>query len=165
VFPARFILVAAMNPCPCGFAGDPVRECRCTPQQIDRYTARFSGPLRDRLDLSVEVQRLPSGMLGSAGQGERSESIRARVTKARERQRARGASGRSTTNGALVGAALARFCALDGASLQLLRNAAEQMGLSARAFDRVRRVARTIADLDERDTIAVDHVAEALQFR
>ncbi len=165
VFPARFVLVGAMNPCPCGFAGDPVRECRCTPQQVQRYTSRLSGPLRDRLDLSVEVQRLPAEMLGSSGDAEASAAIRARVVTARTRQRERYSGLAERTNGALGAAALRRYCALDSAGLRLLRTSADRLGLSARGFDRVRRVARTIADLSGDDTIASDHVAEALQFR
>lgn len=165
VFPARFVLVAAMNPCPCGFAGDPVRECRCTPQQVQRYTSRLSGPLRDRLDLSVEVQRLPPAQLGTAGDAEPSSAIRARVVAARLRQRERSVGPHSATNGSLAAAALRTHCALDAASLRLLRASASRLGLSARGFDRVRRVARTIADLAGADHIAIEHVAEALQFR
>ena len=165
VFPARFMLVAAMNPCPCGFAGDPIRTCRCTPQQVERYVSRLSGPLRDRLDLVVEVQRLPSEMLGSSADGESSAAIRERVLQARGRQHARATSADRYTNGSLSGADLRRCCNLDRAGLRLLRDAAERLGLSARAFDRVRRVARTIADLEGADAIAVEHVAEALQFR
>ncbi|HUR35855.1 MAG TPA: YifB family Mg chelatase-like AAA ATPase [Vicinamibacterales bacterium] len=165
VFPARFVLVGAMNPCPCGFAGDAIRECRCTPQQVARYTSRLSGPLRDRLDLTVDVPRLPPEMLGASTLAESSATIRQRVMAARERQRLRAAGAGASTNGALASADLRRSCALDAASLRLLRSAAERFGLSARGFDRVRRVARTIADLAACDEIAVDHVAEALQFR
>jgi magnesium chelatase family protein len=165
VFPARVVLVAAMNPCPCGFAGDPVRVCRCTPQQIDRYTSRLSGPLRDRLDLMVDVQRLPAEMLGSTTDGECSARIRERVVQARQRQRARSPSADCYTHGTLAGDGLRRCCSLDRAGLRLLREAAERLGLSARAFDRVRRVARTIADLEGATGIAIEHVAEALQFR
>ena len=165
VFPARFILVGATNPCPCGFAGDPVRECRCTPQQILQYAGRLSGPLRDRFDLTVDVPRLPPELLGRSGDGEPSVAIRGRVVGARERQRARGRDAGGLTNASLSSAQLHRWCALDTASLRLLRTAAERLGLSARGFDRVRRVARTIADLTQAETVGVDHVAEALQFR
>lgn len=165
VFPARFVLVAATNPCPCGFAGDPVRECRCTPLQLARYAGRLSGPLRDRLDLTVDVQRLPSDMLGVGADAESSAQIRARVVAARDRQRLRFGGAPAPTNAALSSGELRRHCPLDPPSLRLLRSAAERLGLSARGFDRVRRVARTIADLAGSDLIAADHVAEALQFR
>ncbi|MEQ1730274.1 MAG: ATP-binding protein, partial [Vicinamibacterales bacterium] len=165
VFPARFMLVGAMNPCPCGFAGDPVRECRCTPQQVQRYTGRLSGPLRDRLDLSVDVQRLPAELLGASDDAEASATIRARVVAARTRQRERYGGLAERTNGALGAAALRSHCVLDTPGLRLLRTSAERLGLSARGFDRVRRVSRTIADLSGADAIATDHVAEALQFR
>jgi magnesium chelatase family protein len=165
VFPARFVLVGATNPCPCGFAGDPVRVCRCAPQQIAKYAGRLSGPLRDRLDLTVDVKRLPSDALGTAGDGEPSAAIRARVVAARARQQARAAVVGVATNAALTPAMLRRHCPLDRAGLRLLTTAADRLGLSARAFDRIRRVARTIADLAGDEAIAADHVAEALQFR
>jgi magnesium chelatase family protein len=165
VFPARFVLIGATNPCPCGFAGDPVRPCRCTPQQVTKYVGRLSGPLRDRLDLTVDVQRLPIDLLGAAEPAEPSEAIRARVVAARDRQLSRYRALPATTNGTLPTGALKEHCSLDGPSMLLLRRAAERLGLSARGFDRLRRVARTIADLEASSDIAVEHVAEALQFR
>jgi magnesium chelatase family protein len=163
VFPARFMLVGAMNPCPCGFLGDTDRECRCTPQQVARYRGRLSGPLRDRLDLTVEVPALPPSTLAS-GSGEPSTSVRARVVLARERQRDRHFASGIRTNAELSPPLMAH-CALDSRAARLLDAAAARMTLSARAYDRVRRVARTIADLEGTADIAADHVAEALQFR
>ena len=165
VFPARFVLVGAMNPCPCGFATDPLRECRCTPQQMAKYRSRLSGPLRDRLDLTVDVPAVPPDVLGSSRAGESSASVRARVVTARERQRGRYGDRCGSTNAALTPALMSAHCALDRPAIQLLDTAVRRMALSARAYDRVRKVARTIADLAGADRIAADHIAEALQFR
>jgi magnesium chelatase family protein len=166
-FPARFVLVGAMNPCPCGFSTDPGRECRCTPQQIDKYRSRLSGPLRDRLDLTVDVPAVSPDVLGTAVRGESSADVRARVVTARERQQARTsvAGSRVTVNATLTPTLLDEFCALDSASLRLLATAVRRLGLTARGYDRVRKVARTIADLSHADAVSADHVAEALQFR
>jgi magnesium chelatase family protein len=164
-FPARFVLVGAMNPCPCGFAGDPGRECRCTPQQIDRYRARLSGPLRDRLDLTVDVPALPPETLGAGPAGEGSDAVRQRVAAARQRQRERYAGDDIRTNAELTEALVSRFCQLDPTATRLLMLSARRLGLSARGYDRVRKVARTIADLGGASEISVDHIAEALQFR
>jgi magnesium chelatase family protein len=164
-FPARFVLVGAMNPCPCGYAGDTGHECRCTPQQIDRYRGRLSGPLRDRLDLTVEVPALPPEALGPSPPGESSEAVRQRVAAARHRQRLRYSGDEIRTNAELTEALVGRFCQLDRQATHLLVQSARRLGLSARGYDRVRKVARTIADLDAADAIAGDHVAEALQFR
>lgn len=165
VFPARFMVVGAMNPCPCGFLGDAMRECRCTPQQVARYRGRLSGPLRDRLDLTIEVAALPVDGLGGSAPGESSAVVRERVVDARERQRIRYAGDGIRTNAELTPSLLTRVCALDPAGARLLAKAAARLGLSARGYDRVRKVARTIADLDGADRIAADHLAEALQFR
>lgn len=165
LFPARFMLIGAMNPCPCGFLGDPTRECRCTPQQIARYRDRLSGPLRDRLDLTVDVPAVPPDVLGSMTSGEPSETVRARVVAARERQRRRYADDGVLANAALTPALMTRDCAMDRAGARLLSAAVNRLGLSARGYDRVRKVARTIADLAGADQIAAEHLAEALQFR
>jgi magnesium chelatase family protein len=165
VFPARFVLVGAMNPCPCGFAGDDRRECRCTPEQIARYRSKLSGPLRDRLDLTVEVPALPPDVLGTTAGGESSADVRARVVAARELQMARYERDGLHTNAELTPSLMARCCTLDRAGLRMLSAAVQHLALSARGYDRVRKVARTIADLAGADTVGGDHVAEALQFR
>jgi magnesium chelatase family protein len=165
VFPARFMLVGAMNPCPCGFVGDPIRPCCCTPPQIARYRDRLSGPLRDRLDLTVDVPALPPDMLGLGGDGEASAVVRTRVMSARARQAARYAADGVRTNSELTPALMAKYCAADGAGRRILEAAVRRLSLSARGYDRVRKVARTIADLAESGAIGGDAVAEALQFR
>jgi magnesium chelatase family protein len=164
-FPARFMLVGAMNPCPCGFLGHTIRECRCTPSQVARYRDRLSGPLRDRVDLTAEVPALPIGALSAPEQGESSTAVRARVVAARGRQIARYAGDAIRTNTELTPALIARHCALCQPATRLLQSAAERLGLSARSYNRVRKVARTIADLAGDESIAASHVAEALQFR
>ena len=165
VFPARFVLVGAMNPCPCGFSGDPRHECRCTPPDITRYGARLSGPLRDRFDLTVEVPAIPPDVLGVGGRGESSAPIRDRVVAARSRQRSRYAADHLRANAELTPAVMDRDCRLDHAGVRLLNAAVTSLALTARGYDRVRKVARTIADLAEAEAISADHVAEALQFR
>jgi magnesium chelatase family protein len=154
-----------MNPCPCGFATDPDRECRCTPQQIDRYCGRLSGPLRDRLDLTVEVPALPPASLAEPTTGESSASVRARVSAARERQCVRYRSPGIRTNADLTPALIATNCRLDADAIRLLETAVQKLRLSARGYDRVRKVARTIADLAGRDHVVAEDLAEALQFR
>jgi magnesium chelatase family protein len=162
-FPARFVLVAAMNPCPCGYHGDPKRVCRCTPQQTARYHNRLSGPLRDRLDLIVEVEAVPISQLTEGPPGEPSSAVRARVLAARERQLGR--STRARVNANLTGPELKKVAPLDAACRRLLERSAERLHMSARAFHRVIRVSRTIADLAGVDTIALEHLGEALQYR
>ena len=165
VFPARFVLVGAMNPCPCGFAGDPVRLCRCTPLQVARYRDKLSGPLRDRLDLTVEVPALPPETLDTAPNGESSAAVRLRVVAARERQRRRYSADGVRTNAELMPAMMARHAGLDPGAARVMRAAARRLTLSARGYDRVRKVARTIADLAGDEQINADALAEALQFR
>ncbi len=163
-FPARFVLVAAMNPCPCGYRNDPVRACRCTPQQVAKYRGRLSGPLLDRIDLIVDVQPVPIADLTSEANGEASAAVRARVLAARERQLER--PGRAARlNARLQGRAFDRACALDADGRCLLERSAARLHLTARGFHRVLKVARTIADLAAAPAIATEHVAEALQYR
>ena len=153
-----------MNPCPCGFFGDATRTCRCTPLQLLRYRERLSGPLRDRLDMTVEVPALPPESLHDVGGGEASAAVRERVLAARARQAERG-GGEFRINAELTPALMARHCLLNGGARRVLAAAVRRLTFSARGYDRVRKVARTIADLEGADVIAADHVAEALQFR
>ena len=154
-----------MNPCPCGYAGDPTRECRCTPPQLARYHDRLSGPLRDRLDLTVDVPAVPIDALYEPGAAESSLAVRGRVVAARARQVDRYAGSGIATNAQLTTAMMARHCGIDRAALAVVAAAMRKLSLSARGYDRVRKVARTIADLAGEDRIRTEHVAEALQFR
>jgi magnesium chelatase family protein len=163
-FPARFVLVAAMNPCPCGYHGDARRACRCTPVQVSKYRSRLSGPLRDRIDLIVDVPPVAITYRAGDARGEPPAGVRSRVLAARARQLARGIR-HARVNAQLHGKALDRVCAIDTAGRRLLERSAETLHLSARGFHRVLKVARTIADLAERDTIAAEDLAEALQYR
>ncbi len=164
-FPARFTLVAAANPCPCGFAGDQLKQCRCREDQLDRYRQKLSGPLLDRIDLRLEVPRLTKEeLLGAAG-SETSASIRARVAEARQRQRHRYERLGITCNAHLPGPVARREARLAGGAEDLLAAAVETLGLTGRGFDRVVKVARTIADLDGAADVGRAHVAEALSYR
>jgi magnesium chelatase family protein len=160
-FPAAFMLVGAMNPCPCGYAGAAGRLCRCTPQQVDRYSSRLSGPLRDRIDLTVAVAALPPRELQEEADGESSAAIRERVVSARGRQLARD----GVLNARLDGRRLRRRVRVNGAARTLVEQALTKLSLSARGFDRFLRVARTIADLSASEEVEAEHLAEALQFR
>jgi len=159
-FPARVMLVAAMNPCPCGYFGDTVRECRCTPPIIQRYLGKISGPLLDRIDIHIEVPAVRYKEMRSEGDAEESAAIRARVEKAREIQKTRG-----YYNAQLPTRLIRKNCRLDQAGERTLEMAVQRMGLSARAHDRVLRLARTIADLAGAEATSAQHVAEAVQYR
>jgi magnesium chelatase family protein len=160
-FPARFQVIAAMNPCPCGYLGHPSIECQCTPSQVTRYRAKVSGPLLDRFDLHVEVPvQSPQLLMTSASNSENSESVRQRVNRAREIQNSRG-----EVNSTLSGRELDHHCRLDSACSELLTGAMDRLGLSARALHRILRVARTLADLEGADAIGQPHLVEALGYR
>ncbi|UCD38368.1 MAG: YifB family Mg chelatase-like AAA ATPase, partial [Fidelibacterota bacterium] len=165
-YPASIMLVAAMNPCPCGFATDPRNECSCTPPVIQRYMSRISGPLMDRIDIHVEVPAVKIEELAAKSSGEKSEAIRERVEAARERQHRRFDSEPDIYANAHMGSkALRRYCPLSAEGEDLLTSAINRLGLSARAYDRIIKVARTIADIAGSDTIQTSHLAEAIQYR
>jgi len=165
-FPADFMLVAAMNPCQCGFYGDPKRECRCSPGQVQRYRTRVSGPLLDRIDIHVEVPAIAYKEMRGEATGEPSEKIRARVETARAIQRKRFADRPKVHSNARMGPKEIReFCKLDETCHELLKMAMNELNLSARAYDRILKVARTIADLDRSEQIQPNHVSEGIQYR
>lgn len=164
-YPARFMLVASMNPCPCGNYGDPKRTCTCTPHQIARYLSRISGPLLDRIDLHIEVSRPRYEQLRSKTQGESSAAVRKRVNAAREVQRERFLGSGIFSNGQLSGALFEQACALDEKTSALLQAAFTALHMSARSYKRILMVARTIADLAGEERIREEHVAEAIQYR
>ncbi len=164
-FPARFILVASQNPCPCGYASDPEHACTCSASALAHYRKKISGPLLDRIDLHLEVPRVEIDKLTSPELAEPSEKIRARVQTARIIQLARFAGTKIFTNNEMTNEHLRAFCQLDNESVNLLRGAVERLHMSARAYNRVLRVARTIADLSSSPHIQIHHLAEALQFR
>lgn len=164
-FPCRFMLVAAMNPCPCGFLGDPRRDCRCTPLQIRRYRNRISGPLLDRIDIHVEVPAVRYQELTAAPPGDSSETIRARVMRARTVQQARFRGSRVHCNANMRARDVHQFCRLDEPSAAALKAAIADLNFSARAYDRILKVSRTIADLAGTESIGSAHVMEAIQYR
>ena len=164
-FPAEFMLVAAMNPCPCGFFGDAKRKCRCAPQQVERYRERISGPLLDRIDLHVEAPAVSFDDLRSDETGEPSAAIRERVFACRQVQQKRFGSGKVRVNARMSSQQFRKYCTLDSEGEGMLRMAMDQLNFSARAHDRILKVARTIADLAGTDAIGGEHVSEAIQYR
>jgi magnesium chelatase family protein len=166
-YPAQMMLVAAMNPCPCGYYGDTVKQCSCSQTQIQKYLQRISGPLLDRIDIHIEVPRLrQEEMVHSGGSGEPSESIRERVVEARKRQSHRFAESQGLhCNAHMQSRQIKQFCAVKDDVKDLLRAAITQLGLSARAYDRILKLSRTVADLEGVPDIQIAHVAEAIQYR
>jgi magnesium chelatase family protein len=177
-FPARFMLAAAMNPCPCGYFNDRSRECRCTPPMIQRYVSKVSGPLLDRIDIHIEVPAVQYKELRGGASSEGSAEIRERVLAARRRQHERFGAAETRTPGTVRAASrrvfanaqmstqqIRTFCELASDAEQMLERAMQQQGLSARAHDRILKVARTIADLEASADIGVKHIAEAIQYR
>jgi len=164
-FPANFMLIAAMNPCPCGYFGDRIHNCHCTPQQIRQYQAKISGPLLDRIDLHIEVPSVQYRALSGKDAGEPSCRIKERVDKARARQRKRYEGNSVFCNARMTEKQIKNYCSIDEESHKLLEMAVEKLGLSARAINRVLKVSRTIADLEGNEKIESVHVAEAIQYR
>jgi magnesium chelatase family protein len=165
-FPASFMLVAAMNPCPCGYYNHPEQECVCSPGIVQKYLNKISGPLMDRIDLHVEVVPVPFKDLADRRNGEISQLIRQRVIKARQIQEARFKSNPQVHNNAQMSSKMLQtYCDIDETGRTLLKNAMERLSLSARAYDRILKVSRTIADLEESENIRTEHLAEAIQYR
>ena len=164
-YPSRFMLVCAMNPCKCGWYGHPSGRCRCTERDVRRYHSKISGPLLDRIDLIVEVPALDYEELSRRSSAERSADIKKRVNAAREIQRRRFGGDGTMCNAHIGSREMSEICALDAEGEAMMHAAFDSMGLSARSYDRILRVARTIADLDGQEIISPEHVAEAIQYR
>lgn len=164
-YPSSFMLVAAMNPCPCGYFSDPKHECRCTVHQIHRYRSKISGPLLDRIDIHVDVPAVPYNALKGVGKSESSESIRERVTVARKLQSQRFSRTKIHCNAQMNSRQIKRYCNIDETSHQLLETAVDKLGLSARAHNRILKIARTIADVEATAELSERHIAEAVQYR
>jgi magnesium chelatase family protein len=164
-FPANFMLIAAQNPCPCGYYGDPTHDCSCSNAMVTRYQKRISGPMMDRIDIHIEVPRVEYDKLTSEKRGELSEVVRARVEAARDIQLTRFTGTDLFCNADMGTSEVREFCQLDETGKQLMRSAMSQLGLSARAFHRVLKISRTIADLNGVENIQPAHLAEALQYR
>lgn len=163
-FPSRFMLVAAMNPCPCGYFGSPLRPCKCSPIQIQRYINKISGPLLDRIDMHIEVPALRVKELGEVGV-ESSSAVRERILAARRCQLQRLAPKPLYANAQLTPGLIAKHCPINSMAKSMLEQAIQRLGLSARAYDRILKVSRTIADLAGAQDIAIEHISEAIQFR
>jgi magnesium chelatase family protein len=165
-FPANFMLIASMNPCPCGYYNHPDKECVCGPGVVQKYLNKISGPLLDRIDLHVEVTPVTFDQIASTRKSESSAQIRERVIKARERQTERFKDNKEIYSNAMMPPEMVKkICIIETAGTALLRTAMDRLGLSARAYDRILKVSRTIADLAESDDIRVEHLAEAIQYR
>ena len=165
-YPTSFMLIASMNPCPCGYYNHPEKDCVCAPGMVQKYLNKISGPLLDRIDIHVEVTPVSFNELSDKRISEKSEKVRERVVKAREIQRKRYENNKGVhSNSQMSSAVLKKICVIDDAGAALLKTAMEKLGLSARAYDRILKVARTIADLDKSDTITTTHLAEAIQYR
>ena len=164
-FPAKFVLVASMNPCPCGYLGDPKHPCKCSPQAIEKYMGKISGPLLDRIDLHIEVPAVPFQELSSQADGTSSSAMRAKVNEVREIQAKRFSASASKLNSGMNSKMVRKWCQLNKEGKLLLQTAMDELGLSARAHDRILRVARTIADMDSSDEIQPSHLVESISYR
>lgn len=164
-YPCNFMFIASMNPCPCGFYGSKDKECTCTPQAISKYMGKISGPLLDRIDIQIEVTPVKYQKLDNTEKIENSEEIKNRVNKARKIQHERYINDNIYSNFQLTPKLIEKYCTLDKQGKKILEMAFEKMGLSARAYGRILKVARTIADLDEKESIQTTHIAEAIQYR
>lgn len=164
-FPANLMLIAAMNPCPCGYLSDPRRKCSCNPAQIERYLSKISGPLLDRIDIHIEVPPVPFRELSDQSSGTNSATMREQVLTAREIQVRRFQNEATMHNGRMTPRQLRKFCQLAADAEALLKSAMEEMGLSARAHDKILRISRTIADLEQNVQITAAHVSEAINYR
>ena len=164
-YPCNFMFVASMNPCPCGFFGSKEKECTCSEKAIEKYMGKISGPLLDRIDIQIEVAAVKYEKLDNEEEQESSYNIKQRVNKARKIQQDRYKENGIYSNAELTPKLLNKYCKLDKESKQILQNAFEKLGLSARAYGRILKVARTIADLEEKENIEINHIAEAIQYR
>ncbi len=164
-YPSNLMVVAAMNPCPCGYYGHPARQCTCTEAARKRYRDKVSGPILDRIDLHIEVEPVDYERLSSKNKEETSAEIRKRVNRAREIQRKRFEGTDISCNAKMSPKVTKEFCVLTDEASNLLKLSFDKLGLSARAYDKILRIARTIADLEESESIELSHVAEAIQFR